>query len=218
MRLDDQSNRIAADAVQLDLILAARLHSMRDAMAGQPGAQHFEVVRSGRQVLHCWVHERDVAQCQRAGLDCDGESMDVHDPTGEAAIGSNPAGADHRQLSKHLKTVEHHLDAALKLLAKYEPQRVVVDRAGIGTCTDCHRYFDGTKGQRLSTYKSTGDPVCPACRARRDRANTEPLKCPSELTRANQTYRCERETAHVGMHRGGGWDWQGTQVERSGAA
>lgn len=217
MRLDDLTNRIAADAVQLDMILPARLHAMRDTMTGLPGAQHFEVVRSHRSVLWCWEHEREVARCEKADLDCDGEAIDLGDPTGEHAVTPDPAKADHRQLQRHLVVIAHHLDRALKLLARYEPQRVTIDRAGIGTCTDCHRYHDGTKGKRLSAYKG-GDPVCPACRARRDRAASEPMRCPSELTRSMATFQCEREAAHEGMHRGGGWDWQGTQVVRSGAA
>lgn len=167
MRLDT----IAADNANLSAgivsVLPDRLIRMRDEMNGQPRAAHLEP--SGGSQQWCWTHEREVRQCHDEDLDCTGETFTLHDPTGEAAVGHDAASSDHRELQRHMATANRSLDRVARILAKYEPVRTISDRNGIGSCSDCHRYFDGARDNRISSYKG-GDPVCAACRARRDRA------------------------------------------------
>jgi hypothetical protein len=206
LNLHDLTNRIAALAVQVDMQLPARLHAMRDAMTGLPGAQHFGPVRAGRSVLWCDVHERDVRECEDHDLDCDGETIRVNDPTGEAAVNGDPAKADLRQLERRLLAAFKALDEAVAIGYRYPTAeeartKLVVDRAGIGTCARCPKYCDGEKANRLSAYKDTGDLVCPACRARLDRAFSAARLCASELTRLPDVYRCTLQQGHDGEHR-----------------
>ncbi len=86
-------------------------------------------------------------------------------------------------------------------------------RAGIGSCTDCHKYLDGTKGNRLSGYKTTGEPVCTGCRSARDRRDVN-AACSSSMTHENVPHRCDRAAGHTGKHQGDGWQWSSSGVEK----
>src|SRR4051812_37354837 len=139
---------------------------MRDEMAGQPRAASYD--NSGGSHQWCWTHERDVTMCHRVDLDCTGETFTLHDPAGEAAVGDDPASADHREFMRCIQSAQRSADRATRILAKYQPRTEDVERVAVGRCSDCPRYCDGTRGNRLTSYKG-GDPVCPACRARLDR-------------------------------------------------
>lgn len=209
MNLHELTNRIAADAVSVDFLLPSRLRAMRDSMAGQPAAQHFEPVRSGHATLHCWVHERDLNECAKAELSCSGEAIDHHDPTGEAAVnaamGGDPAANDHRALQRHLAAAGRELDAALTIMRRYEDAKLTIDRAGIGLCAECRRYCDGRAGSRLSAYRG-GDLICAACRARRDRA-AKNERCGSACTHHMVAVRCSLPAGHREDHRGAVEEW-----------
>lgn len=168
MRLDDAFQDATERTLRLSLNFRDLLYTMRDAMAGQPIAQHYEVVASGRSEVWCWRHERPVLKCQQEAELCTGEAIDVNDPTGEAAVNYDRARADHRQLSRDVRTLGNIIDRLERLQLRYTDAKITNDRAGIGTCEDCHRYADGRK-LRLSCYKG-GPIICPACRGVRDRS------------------------------------------------
>lgn len=167
MRLDTINDDTSELALRIGTVLTERLLAMRDEMIGQPCARDYD--RDINSTQWCWVHERNVRACHRDDLGCTGETITAHDPTGEAAVANDPAREHRRLLERHLLAAHNALEQATTILTLYAPARLVIDRAGIGSCTDCHLYFDGQGGKRLSSYKG-GDLVCPACRARRDRS------------------------------------------------
>lgn len=173
MKLTDIADDAAELLTRIASALPERLYAMRDAMAGQPGAQHFEPVRSQATSLWCWTHEREVHRCHAEGDNniCTGETILLADPTGEAAVRFDQARKDRAEIEKHLRAAHRAADRATTILAAYQSARAISDRAGIGECTDCHDYFDGDKGRRITAYgkDGTNDPVCTACRTRRDR-------------------------------------------------
>lgn len=144
-----KTQRIADDvtelATRISVHLPQYLPALRDAQRGQPGAQQYGMVHS---------------------------SGHIGDPTFEAAEAryerKDQAAIDEAELRRHLNIALVALHRAHKILEAYNARLVVNDRAGIGRCT-CGRYCDG-KDVRLTNYKGTGDLVCPACRASRDRA------------------------------------------------
>lgn len=179
MKVTDIAEDIAELATRIANQLPERLYAMRTEMAGQPRAARYD--SGGVSHQWCWTHERDVDQCHRDDLDCTGETFVLHDPTGEAAVGYDKAQIDRDNLERHLCTAHRVLDRVVDILVCYAPARPDIPRAGVGTCCDCHRYFDGRNG-KLSVYKGT-DPVCTACRARRDRAANEPAPCTHPRTK-----------------------------------
>jgi hypothetical protein len=160
-------------ATRITVALPERLHAIRAEMAGQPRAARYDT--GGVSHQWCWTHERDVDQCQREDLDCTGETFVLHDPTGEAAtlaaMGADPASRDRRDLERHLRAAQRVLNQATDIMARYSPARPDIPRAGIGTCTDCHRYFDGTTA---TGSPSTRAPIRCVPPAAPDRATASP--------------------------------------------
>lgn len=167
MRLDSALAHTVDNLLKVSPQFARHLLELRDSMAGQPGAQHFEATRSFRAESWCWRHERPLTVCHRADELCTGESIPVNDPTGEAAVSNDPARAEHKELSKLILRMERDSNRLLDMIRARSDARPVSDRGGIGECSDCHRYCDG-RSLRLSAYRGT-EPVCPACRGARDR-------------------------------------------------
>lgn len=170
MKLTDIAEASAELMTAISVQLPARLLTMRGEMNGQPRAARYD--HDGQSTyMWCWTHEREVRACHRDDLDCTGESFDIHDITGEAAVSHDPASNHHRELGRLLASTYKNLDRITRIMASYplpDERRVDIVRAGIGSCYDCRHYMDGTRGNRLSSYKG-GDPVCSSCRARRDR-------------------------------------------------
>lgn len=169
MNLTDISADVCDLATRIDNALPERLHAMRDAMSGQPRAQNYQ--HDGSSHVWCWWHERDVKLCHAEDLNCTGETIEVHDPTGEAAVTFDPARAHRRELERCLKAAQKSLDRAAGILVLYQDAELTSDRAGIGKCADCGHYCTGERNDRLSAYRGES-PICATCRARRDRAQS----------------------------------------------
>lgn len=169
MNVHSNLTAAASDVLRALSVIDARLAVIRDAQRGQPGAQRFGDIRStGRTVCWCDEHECDVQDCHEADRFCAGQTIPLQDPTGEAAMQGDRARDDLRRLEKLAESLAKNADQFVRVLGYWQDGAVVNDKAGIGECMDCKRYADGRK-LRLSTYKTTGEPVCPSCRARRDR-------------------------------------------------
>ncbi len=161
-----QLDHALEDLLRFRLDLPRLLDAIDDAQEGQPGGQRFDVVRSGgRTVLHCWKHERDVRDCEEAGLDCDGEAIDVNDPTGEAGVNPDKARADRRRVSRKIQAITDAIEELIGIRAGHlSSARIVNDRAGIGECDSCRHYCNGEKDDRLRPIN--GLRACNACRMR----------------------------------------------------
>lgn len=166
-RLDHALDATAERVARCTGALPNALHALRQRMEPLQAAS-YDTNRSSRQ--WCWTHGRWVHECHRADLDCDGETVAVHDPTGEAAVDGNPARATHRRLSKLVLGLDR-LSVELEdlLAAELAGARVVNDRAGIGVCDGCGHYCDGVKDNRL---RPVGEQrMCNRCRVRYSRAS-----------------------------------------------
>lgn len=76
-----------------------RLHdAITDALNAQPRA--VDLNPSSTPSPWCWTHEREVAACHREDLLCDGETIRSKDPTGETAVGHDPARAALRRMAR----------------------------------------------------------------------------------------------------------------------
>lgn len=168
LRLDE----IYDDALELGLrgrtSLTDTLYAMRDSMAGQPRAAHYDGESSSRQ--WCWTHSRDVQQCHREDLGCTGETFTLHDPVGEAAVtaaeGGDPATRAHRELIHLVKLYQRTAERIVQLSSEFQPRKHTdYERAGIGYCA-CGKYCDGTSSNRLRVGQ------CPACAVRHYRRTT----------------------------------------------
>ena len=137
---------VAETSLRIATHLPEYLPAIRDAQAGQPGAQLMGM-------RHALGHHPD--------------------PTADAGItrfeGKDVAANDEERVRNHLWTALTNVQKAERILASYTAALIINDRAGIGRCVDCNRYCDG-KEHRLSRYKATEDLVCGTCRNRRDRA------------------------------------------------
>lgn len=153
----------AEDLLRALSVVDVRVAAMRDAQNGQPGAQRFDT--SGRaSVLWCDRHEREVRECEADGHDCDGETLELHDPTGEAAMRPDRGAAALRRVERLAGRAAETADAITRVLGEWGPNVVVNERAGIGSCEDCGRYCDGVKDNRL---RPVGEHrYCNACRMR----------------------------------------------------
>lgn len=67
----------------------------------------------------CWTHERDLPACHTEGLLCTGERQDWSDPTGDAAIGGDPAARDRKAVADALTTAMTALVRVEGIFAKY---------------------------------------------------------------------------------------------------
>jgi len=130
--------------------LDERLEMMRNGLAGQPRAAHYDgdVITGGRNVTWCWLHERDVYSCHAARLLCAGESITVADPTGEAAVNGDRVARDRREIDKHVAALDAHAQALDALLSAYTARAATSDERraaaadGQPGCQSCAR----TKG------------------------------------------------------------------------
>lgn len=175
MRATDLAETTLEELTRAVNALPASISLMAEA-ASPLRAAAYDVAGNGAQAW-CWEHEREVWRCHADELDCGGEVIDPHDPTGEAAMqlaegpkrpsSAAKAQADLRAITKALRAVQRNTDALTDILARWQPSKVVNDTAGIGPCSDCRTYCDGV-AKRLSRYKG-GDLVCHTCRVRRDR-------------------------------------------------
>jgi len=117
---------------------------IRDSLAGHPRAASYDGARPGPRPW-CWTHERDLARCQRDGLLCTGEVVEVHDPTGEAAIGGDPAAADLKALGRLAAQLRRDTEAVADILARYgkrAPRPSEIDattNANAPHCESCSR-------------------------------------------------------------------------------
>ncbi len=147
-------------------LVDVRIAAMRDAQNGQPGAQRYD--GNGVAVsLWCHLHEREVRECEERDLDCDGETIELHDPTGEAALRPDKGAAALRRLERLARSLASDADAVINELRRWDANVVTNDRAGIGSCEDCGRYCDGTKNDRL---RPVGEHrYCNTCRMRATR-------------------------------------------------
>lgn len=142
--------------------------SLRDGMVALRGTNYDPSSSPSRQ--HCWTHERDYRACQDGDTgECVTETINPHDPTGEAAVAYNEARASHRRLSRAIIDVHRAALIIEAECAKHQVARVVNDRAGIGVCDGCGHYCDGVKDNRL---RPVGDQrMCNRCRMRWSRAS-----------------------------------------------
>lgn len=122
-----------------------RLHeAITDALNGQPRAASIDPSTSSPS--WCWTHERPVAACRNQGEMCDGETIRSNDPTGEAAVGHDPARA------------------ALAKMARLEKQAVVL----AGQLDDLRREWLPTQAELPSAANraklaSVGEVGCWFC-------------------------------------------------------
>lgn len=86
-----------------------------DCLAGQPRAVDYDPSGKSRTPW-CWTHERPVSACHRADLLCAGETIESHDPTGEAAVGHDPA-------AQALKDLDHLERQLVALVVRYDDIR-----------------------------------------------------------------------------------------------
>lgn len=115
----DLLTRIAANLTTRGTDGLGVLDRIRDSLAGHPRAASYDQARPGPRPW-CWVHERDLARCQRDGLLCSGEIIEVHDPTGEAAISGDPAAADLKNLARLAGHIRRDVEAVADILARYQ--------------------------------------------------------------------------------------------------
>lgn len=97
------------------------LDRIGDALAGQPRAASWDQTGSGRPPW-CWTHQRDVTACHLDGHDCDGETIDVSDPTGEAALTPDKASQDLVTLDRSLKLIHLHVSIVSAILGRWTPR------------------------------------------------------------------------------------------------
>jgi len=125
--LADTTTRIAHQLAHIDngRTVLQRIH---DAQAGHPKAASYDTVgypTEGRsRPPWCWRHERPVTLCHRDGHQCDGEAIDVTDPTGEAAIAPDPAAADLKALDSLLPRMRNQAELVAAILAKWTPRPI----------------------------------------------------------------------------------------------
>lgn len=153
---------LARQADRVARVLPATLHLIRDNMAGQPRAAASDATGSGRRPW-CWVHERSVDECDRAGEVCLGEVLSgPSDPVGDAAVSGDRAAGHHRELLRKLSVAANALEAAAAIMAGYPAQPAQLEEPGVddevGTvwCRACHK--DDRYCQPITVRRSTGKP------------------------------------------------------------
>lgn len=166
MRLDDSLEASAERLLRCNLALPNVLLNLRDGMTGLRGTSYDH---NGGSRQWCWDHGCWVNECHRDDRDCSGETIEVHDPTGEAAVNANPARLKHRKLSRLARIIDKATLEYENIVASEQPARLVVERAGIGVCDGCGHYCDGVKDNRL---RPVGEQrMCNRCRVRYSRAS-----------------------------------------------
>lgn len=123
MKITEQLDRTLDDLLRATHALPSVLHSMRDAMGGQPRAQNYDT-NSSVPVLYCERHEGDLADCPEETL-CTGRPVDVQsDPTGDAgvaaAMGKDLARKDHRELQRLTAQLAQIGDRYVGLVARWQ--------------------------------------------------------------------------------------------------
>lgn len=105
-RLIRRAHAVAKSTTVIAAELGAKLHVIRDNLAGHPAAASYE---QDRVAGHTTV------------VDDQGVPMPgTVDPTGEAAIHPDRAAADHAELVRHVATLERHATTVADLLARYD--------------------------------------------------------------------------------------------------
>lgn len=125
------------------------------ALAGHLRAASWDQTGSGRPPW-CWTHQRDVTACHLDGLDCDGETIEVADPTGEAALTPDKAARDLTELDRRLRRIANDADVILAVLGRWTPRATREDEraklTAINTpnpcCDNCSR-VEITPGRRV---------------------------------------------------------------------
>ena len=145
----DRLNRVRAASAALDRLvreLPGTWALMRDNLAGQPRAAAPD--GRGDPVAWCWVHERTVAECDRADMACTGEVLTgPADPTGTAALQGDRTARDHRELDRRLDKLASLVAEAEAITAGYPGAAMEVEgeRPGPGEhhCRLC--WLDGKR-------------------------------------------------------------------------
>lgn len=133
MKVTDELERALEDGLRCSHALPCTLRAMRDAMAGQPGAQSYD---------------NPVVGGHRTVLDDEGIPMPaLSDPTGEAAVtaaqGQDQASIDHRDTLKDIHAVAVIFDRMTTRFARYQPrsatdkERRETERANDPTARGC---------------------------------------------------------------------------------
>lgn len=164
MRIDTTLDDVLEDLLRLRHQLDPVIRTMRDNMAGQPGAQSFDTIARGARSVHwCWDHEREVAACHKRGDFCTGESVPTDDPTGEAACDVDQVRDDHRHTVKDIQALRVISDRLLARFVRYqrraatEKERQVTQRANEPGCRSCDRVG-------ADSPRAVGD-LCDFCRS-----------------------------------------------------
>lgn len=127
-------SRVELVTSQANRHLTATLNAMRDAMAGQPGAQSYE---QSRTTGHTTV------------LDENGNTIPaVSDPTGEAAITDDLARADEARLDTAITNLARTAEVVADIYLRWKPPSPA-DAAGLRTA--------------FAKLLSEGEPGCEIC-------------------------------------------------------
>lgn len=143
MRLDDQFDQALEDALRARHALPEVLRSMRDAMAGQPGAH---------------AYDNPVVGGHTTVTDDEGMPMPaVSDRTGEAATDDDKARTDHRATQRDIAALAVIADRLIRRFAGYqhraatEKERKATERANEPGCEVCLRSGTHTPPKVLSS-------------------------------------------------------------------
>lgn len=130
-RLIRRAHTVAQTTAVIAAELGAKLHVIRDNLAGHPAAASYEQDRvAGHTTV---VDDRGVPM------------PGTVDPTGEAAIHPDRAAADHAELVRHVATLERHATTVADLLGRYDArtptdkERRDAERAHDPGCASCAR-------------------------------------------------------------------------------
>lgn len=157
MKLDDLLDLAGDDILRCSHRLPDVLRAIRDALPGQPGAQSYDTIGHGRSILWCDLHERELVACHRAGLDCDGETVVVNDPTGEAALEFSQAAVDLRAINRRVRAIAQQADALITIINRWsarsatDSERRATERANEPGCEVCARSDRYTPAKVLSS-------------------------------------------------------------------
>jgi hypothetical protein len=126
---------------------------MRDAMNGHPKAMATDHVGGRSGTLWCWDHGQELRRCHADEQPCKGESLvGPSDPTGTAAMLTDRAAEDLREIGRNLKTMRNVCDSATVRADNYPArpasnlERAKTARANDPQCESCARVDGHAKG------------------------------------------------------------------------
>lgn len=107
-------------AAKLEANASATVEALNDSRQGLPRAAAYDSEPPAAEIW-CDRHDRPIGKCRDEGEFCDGVTLIIHDPTGEAAIRPDGAAVDHKRYTAAITQALVAMQLADSIRAKWNP-------------------------------------------------------------------------------------------------